>query len=203
MIPSLEAELLTGLFSLFFGVLLGLFYDGMRVVRILLGIRDGGGLPRFVMSLRLPYIKMNKAVGAPRRIVRSALLFLCDVTYALLSGIGFSIFLYAYHDGVFRLFLLAAAALGMAFYFLTLGQLVSRVTGTIAYFTRILLSYLFLSVRTPLLFALRLLLFSCRMALAFALSFLARLLSPLATKRASSAAQRHTRAFFFGATRPT
>lgn len=202
MLPTLETELLVSLCALALGALFGLLYDGMRTLFVLFGIRDGSTVPRPLAAIRVPRLARSRKGSAPRRITKNALLFLCDLIYALTLGIAFAVFLYAYHDGVFRLFLLVAALLGMVAYFLTLGRLVSRVTGALAHLLHVALAYLFLCVRVPLMLTQRLCVFLARYALYWLFLLCARLLSPLATKWALFSARGGLRAFFADLSHP-
>lgn len=178
---SLATELWAAACATLFGVLLGVCYDAVRVFRILLGLPAGRALPARLSGLCFPYVHIG-GKGKEGRIGRrlyAAILFLTDFLYAAMAGIAFVIFLYATHDGAFRFFLLFFSALGFASYLFTLGRLVYRVTGVIAFFLRVAFAYLILCVRVPLLFLLRVLAFFLRLLLAALLRALSSLLTPL------------------------
>lgn len=192
---SLSTELWAATCAALFGILLGVSYDAVRVLRIFLGLPAQRALPARLLALRFRYIRMDRAGERVGNRAHAAVLFVTDLLFAAGAGIAFTIFLYAYHDGAFRLFLLLSAALGFAAYLLTLGRLVYRVAGVIAFFLRVFLAYLFLCLRVPLLLLLRAIFFSLRFLLVLLLRMLVALLSPLFNRIALARGLSATRGF--------
>lgn len=194
---TLVNELVSGLYAALFGFGAGLAAHGLFVLRVLLGVSAGSAIPARLAAFRFPCIRPPAETGTANlsHRMRGLLLFLCDFLFALCVGLGFLFFLYAYHDGVFRLFLLLAAALGAVLYFFTLGRLVVRVLGTVSYLLRVLLSYLALTLLLPLRLFLCVLLFLARTALSHLLSMLSCLLAPLVTRAVLYRAMRESKAY--------
>lgn len=146
------------LYSLAFGGLLHLVYDGIRIARVLCGVRYHGGMSERLRACRLPLLPPGFATRPPRRAgerLRAVFVFLTDVLFCLLSSFLFSLFVYWQNDGEFRAILLVGAALGFAVWHITLGRLIVAASETVAFFLRVLAFYLFLLVRVPVLLLLR------------------------------------------------
>lgn len=186
---TLVGELNAALFALFFGFGVAFAVHGLFVLRILLGADTGGAIPARLAAFRFPCIpqKTNVKKSHP---ARDALLFLLDFVFSLSVGLAFLLFLYARHDGVFRLFLLVFAVLGAILYFFTLGRLVFRFLGVAAYLLRVLLLYLALILFLPVRLLLCAILFFARMLLFYLLSGLSCLCAPLVTRMALHRAKR-------------
>lgn len=128
MTVSMWGELLFLLRSLLFGVALGVLYSLLRISRLFLGVRYPGGVGG-LSKVRLPLLGDKTAMRFLKR-KREGLLFLPvllgDLLFFLLFAIGYSVFLYAFHSGVFRLYSLLGVALGFFLCEKTVGRLVLR-----------------------------------------------------------------------------
>ena len=192
---SLASEFASLLAGVLFGFALGFSYHALFVLRVLCGVSAGGAIPARLAAFRFPYLCLagQKARGAR---ARQAMLFLFDFLFALWAGLAFCVFLYAVHDGAFRLFLAVAAAVGMFLYFVTLGRLVARVLGTAAYLLRVVLGYLFLCVRIPLCIFFGALLFFLQYLFFFLIFLCGRLCAPIFSRLSLHAVLRTGRALF-------
>ncbi len=203
MAVSLTSELYAALYAALLGLLLSLLWDAFSVVRILFGLYDAPRLPARLLSLRFPFLAAPLFGGQAKKSkrVRSAALFLLDFAYALAAGIAFVLFLYAFHDGVFRLFLLAAATLSFTLYRFSLGRLVFLTLGTVAFLLRVLLSYLALAVKLPVAIVGRTLLYALRTLGYLFLRLLLRAVAPALTRLSLSSARRGGDAFLSACTK--
>lgn len=148
------------LYSLAFGAFMHLLYDGVRIARVLCGVRYGGGVGKRLRSCRLPLLPPDFATRQPRRAgerLRAVFVFITDILFCLMASLLFSVFVYWQNDGEFRAILLLGAVLGFALWHLTLGRLIIAAGETIAFFLRVVVAYLFLFVRVPLSFLARML----------------------------------------------
>lgn len=140
-------------FAVLFGVLAGVLYDFLRVLRILCGVRTGEAK---IAPLRrpLPFLPADfferKPAGRGRRIFHVTLVFLCDLLWLPTVGALFSVFVYWQNDGVFRFYMLFAAFLGFLLYIRTVGRLVLHIAERLALLLRILLFYATLLLSLPL-----------------------------------------------------
>lgn len=144
--------------AVLFGVLCGVLYDGVRILRVLLGVRYGGVVSARLQTLRFPLLPHDFAARAPGRAgvrAQRVLIFVGDFLYMALLGALFCVFVYWQNDGVFRLYLLIGAVLGYTAYYLSVGCLVLASAESVALVLRLLFAYLFLLVRAPLLFLFR------------------------------------------------
>lgn len=197
MAVSLASELYAALCAALLGFGLALLWDAFSVVRILFGLYDTPHLPARLLSFHFPLLRAGSLSNQTekRGLLASAALFLLDFSYALAAGVAFLLFLYAFHDGVFRLFLLVAATLSFALYRLSLGRLVFFALGTVAFLLRVFVAYLSLVVRLPLAIVINMIFFAARAILSFALLFVGRLLAPLATRLSLARALRESGRF--------
>lgn len=140
------------LYSLAFGALLHLLYDGIRILRALCGVRYGGRLGARLRALRFPGLSPDFASRPPRRAgerLRAVLVFFTDLLFTATAGVLFSVFIYWQNDGAFRAILLLGTLLGYTVFHLTLGRLIVASAEGVAFLLRVLLSYLFLCIRVP------------------------------------------------------
>ncbi len=151
--------LLLGLFySLLFGAFLHLLYEGVRLLRVLCGLPSGGRTAAWLARLPIPYLPRGFATRRPPAAgqrVQWLLLFLTDLLFLPISAFLFSIFLYWQNEGQLRLVLLLAVLLGYFLFHITVGRLLLWGEETVAFFLRVLLAYLFLAVRVPIVFLVR------------------------------------------------
>ena len=196
--PSVASELQVGAYFALFGLLAAVLWDAFAVARILFGLFPTPPVPARLFFFPFPFLDTNRlrGIGQKSGFARGALLFLLDFLFALIAGIGFILFTYAFHDGVFRLFLLCVAALTFLFYRLTLGRLVALVTGAISFLCRTLFFYAALCVRVPLSLAFCLFSFSCRTLAYLFLCALSRLIAPLLARVRARRAQKEGLYFF-------
>lgn len=113
------------LYSFFFGMAVGVFYDANRVIRVFCGVRYSKRIARRMSRMRLPFckkevgIKEKTGVGWGGRCV----IFLGDVLTFLFGALGIIILNYSYNYGSFRVFTAIGAIVGFVLYLNTLGRL--------------------------------------------------------------------------------
>jgi hypothetical protein len=187
---SMWGLLVALLYSLAFGAFLHLLYDGIRIARVLCGVRYGGRVSSRLQACRLPLLPPDFATRPPKKAgerLRTAFIVATDILFCLVAGLLFSVFVYWQNDGEVRAVLLLGAAAGFALWHQTVGRLILLVSETLAFCLRVVAAYLFLLVRLPLSFLARLLLRAARWGLARSrclLSFLyERLYLPFYTRR--------------------
>lgn len=118
-------------FMILCGSLCGLFYDGIRFIRVLIGVSSCGNTANVLRRsfLSPPYFHPIKRVQniqtrAYPLWIRRILLALGDVVNGVFFGCLFSIFLAHYAYGVFRWFFLVASVFGFFMYYATVGRVV-------------------------------------------------------------------------------
>lgn len=155
---SVAAQARACLSALCLGVLLGVLYDAFFLLRALLGAHTGKRGKTRLTTLRYPLLPPDFGKREPGRVGRGlslAITAVLDFLYALTCGILFLLFTYAQSEGVFRFYCLLAAALGFFLYARTLGRAVSAASASLVFLLRLVLAYLFLFIRVPLLWLLR------------------------------------------------
>ena len=158
MAVTMAAQTASFFVAILFGVLCGVLYDGVRILRVLLGVRYGGAVSARLLSLRFPHLPPDFAARGPGRAGKRAqgvLIFVSDLLYMIVVGALFCVLVYWQNDGIFRSYLLAGAVLGYTAYYVSVGRLVLASAESVAFALRLLFAYLFLLVRTPLLFLFR------------------------------------------------
>ena len=143
-------------FMILCGILCGLFYDGIRIVRVLIGVSSCKNtvhvLRRF--PLPLPYFRQidcvqNMPARSPLLCIRHILIGVVDVLSGVFFGCLFSIFLAHYAFGVFRWFFLAASVFGFFLYYATVGRAVMMCTSVIIGCIRVMLGFIFWLILLP------------------------------------------------------
>lgn len=130
---------LLAVYSVCFGALLGVIYDVIRVLRVLLGAeREEKGKTDF-RKIELPIIK-RKAYPDKKSKLSSALLNVWvavgDVIFAVSCGIMAVMIAYAYNSGKVRAVIFIGLALGFLGYYFTLGKLVMKISELVAFLIR-------------------------------------------------------------------
>jgi hypothetical protein len=95
------------------GVALGIFYDGLRFLRMLFGVR---------------YFGEATSVSRARAVVAHVVTFLCDLVFWLTFGISSILLLYNLVGGVFRFSIYPLMLLGLFLYYISIGKLVLRLS---------------------------------------------------------------------------
>ncbi len=139
MTVSLQAELVFLLFSFLFGMGCACMNGTVRVIASLALTPSTEVMRRLPRPPRLFFAstkeeikgkegkkKKKEKTGPRKRKPFSFSLFLADIFFFLSFGIAYSIFLYAYHNGVFRLYSLLLVLFGFGFYRKTVAPGVKR-----------------------------------------------------------------------------
>ena len=121
------------------GVLLGLLYDGFRILRIFLGEHFS---PRanYFHNVKLPLIKMGTE-RTKRRAVRAIVVFWGDFLFCVISGVALILLLYQLNNGKIRLPVFPLAAAGFVIYRYTLGRPIMLLSETVAFLLEATLRY--------------------------------------------------------------
>lgn len=147
------------LYALVLGMWLGLFYDAIRLLRMMLGVVYRG---RFAHG---PFDKLSckvrTKVSAYRqrhrflRTLSRVLDFFLDVLFFVIAGIAFALFLYAVSDGVFRILFLLGAVLGFYLYRKTVGRIVFFFLRELSSLAYLLLYLVYKAISIPIRFAVK------------------------------------------------
>lgn len=134
------------LYSLIFGISAGVVCDLNRIVRIALGIGRGA--------------RSSKKRGAQRIFSAASILFVAlgDILLFAYMGVGVVILNYYLNRGIFRIYSIAAAAVGFVLYYFTIGRLVMFFAERIIRVLRLAIVWILRIVTAPVRLVLRLLL---------------------------------------------
>jgi len=132
----IQEQLINFVYSIILGLIFGGIYDIMRILHIWCG----------TMSCSRGNCRMKKGK------LSFCLCFLLDGCYVFLVTCLFSVFLYAFNFGEFRLYLLFGAVVGMGVYLMTIGRLVMFFAQRITDFLK---KILWLILLRPLLYILK------------------------------------------------
>ncbi len=147
---SFASQLFVFLASLILGLVLGVLYDVIRIIRALLGISYINRFTQRLKVLRLPLIKnpLCKA-GVHSRTFDSIIIFITDVVYFLIVTLALMIYIYHMNSGIVRWYIFAGAMIGMLMYYITIGRLVISVSEYIVFFLKVIFSYLSFFISKP------------------------------------------------------
>lgn len=136
---------LLAVYSVCFGVLLGVVYDIIRVLRVLLGApREKKGKIDF-RSIELPIIKRKAYPARTHKLSRGLLsvwIAVGDVIFAVSCGALAVMIAYAYNSGKVRAVIFVGLAVGFLTYYFTLGRLVVNISELIAFLIRSAVAYI-------------------------------------------------------------
>ncbi len=148
--------------SLASGIVMGLFYDVLRLVRILFG-ESFSYQPN---SISLPLLQgektglffypIKKREGKGKKIFFDILLFFLDILFFAFSALSVSLVFYNFGGGRFRLYGVLASFLSFIIYLATAGKAVLRIICYIYYLFSVFLLYVRYIVFLPLRLLIRL-----------------------------------------------
>ena len=153
----MKANLNVLAYSVMCGVLMGLIYEILRILRVTL-FPSSVRISRFKMK-RLPSTSEATAValrGDDTGVFSAAYIFnaVCDVLFGVISGACAAVLIFHTNNGEIRWFALAGCALGFAVYLRTLGRLILRIyvkTKNVVFkFVKRVLSVLLLPIIIPI-----------------------------------------------------
>ena len=107
-------ELLLKAFLL--GVALGFFYDAIRLLRMIFGVR---------------YFGEKRASSRVQAVIEYAVVFLTDIIFWLVLGISSILLFYNVSGGVFRFSVYPAMLFGLFLYYISLGKLVLKLSAAV------------------------------------------------------------------------
>jgi hypothetical protein len=129
-------------YSFLFGIVVGVFYDLNRIVRVFFGVRYTKRAYGRLYGIRLPVSKREMVMGKSKGFLQSLVINLGDLLCVLVAAIGLILINYGYNSGRFRFFTVAALAVGFLFYRLSIGRLLILLVEPLAFICK----YLFLSI---------------------------------------------------------
>ena len=121
---SLTHQFVVLLSSIAFGMLLGLLYDCVRIVRCLCGIQ-------YKRPIKLFKVRSGeKRVG---KLYESIVMGITDLLYFLIAAVIMCVFVYFINNGKVRWYIYSGSAVGFALYYFTIGKIVISLSSIIAY----------------------------------------------------------------------
>ncbi|MBE6592375.1 MAG: hypothetical protein E7642_00090 [Ruminococcaceae bacterium] len=138
------------LYSFFFGAIVGMFYDGCRMLRVLAGKRYSKRGYKRIEAWRLPIIKRTLAPKS-ESVWQSAVTFFGDILCVLFCTAGIIVLNYSYNSGRFRFFTVLGVLAGFFVYKYTLGRLVMLVAEPLVVVFRYLAVSIFILFCAPFL----------------------------------------------------
>lgn len=125
--------------ALLLGGVCGLFYDFLRISRILLGARYSASCENRFQNLTLPFIG-NRPRRKHERLL-GAVIFIEDFFFCLFSGIAMILLFYEVTNGEIRYAAFLFAALGFIVYRFTLGKPMMFLSETLAFLAESVVRY--------------------------------------------------------------
>ena len=146
--------ILLATYSFFFGVALGVVYDIIRIQRVLLGAKCGGGKTKIdYREIELPIIKkkaysvrLDKAFSK----VLGVYIALGDVAFATTCGVAVVLVAYAYNSGRVRAIIYLGLLLGFLVYYFTIGRLVMKLSRLVSFLIRSAVVYAYEMIVYPI-----------------------------------------------------
>ena len=140
------------IYSFLFGVSAGVFNDINRIIRALLGNRYKSKRINRLYEIKLPFVGRISAVGENNKILSkflSVIIFVQDIALFFYMGCGVVILNYYMNRGQFRLYTIAATAIGFAIYYFTVGRLVMFLSGGVVFIIRAAVSIALYLISRP------------------------------------------------------
>ena len=128
------------IYSFFFGLITGLFYDLNRALRVMLGVRYSKSVYRKMYAWRLPIVKKELRTGKAGIVLQNVIINIGDFFSIIFAVCGLITLNYAYNDGRFRFFTVGGIAAGILMYRLTMSKLMMLVVEPLIYLIRYLVT---------------------------------------------------------------
>lgn len=148
--PARQLQML--LCALLCGGGVGVFYELLVAVRILLGVYEVPAFmqARYARPLPLLHRPLPLPNGKGRRVLRGIVIALQDLLLCLLLSVGVILILYAYNDGAMRLAVPVLALIGLTLWRLLPAVLIAPVTAYLAYLLAAFFAYLRAILHLPI-----------------------------------------------------
>ena len=146
--------LLLGAYSLCFGILLGIIYDVLRLVRVVLDT-DGVSEKRLIdcRGVKLPIVKKkvySESIDKTLKKILNVYVVVSDVLFASACGAMIVLIAYAYNSGIIRLVTVVGLLVGFLAYYFTVGKLVVEFSHLMGFVLRSAVVYLYEIIAMPI-----------------------------------------------------
>ena len=128
--------------SVFMGMVMGSFYDILRISRVMLGMSrytDVASAPIFCPHFYKP--KRQKSRSQMMAIAKNTMLIVQDFLFCVTAGVVIALLLFSHNSGEFRGFVLVGVGVGFAIYYFTIGRLVIRASEYVVFAIKALFLY--------------------------------------------------------------
>lgn len=146
------------IYSFFFGITAGVLNDVNRIIRVLFGVRYSKHSLDTLYSKNIPFL--GEPLGRitltrKNERVLSVIIFFQDILLFVYLGCGIVVLNYYLNRGQLRLYTVAAAVVGFAVYYFTLGRIVAYAFETVIFFIRAAFKIIFFVLFHPFLVILK------------------------------------------------
>lgn len=137
------------LYSFLFGIAVGIFYDGCRIIRVLAGKRYSKKGYKRLDALKFPIIKRTLFAPKEDGVLQSVLIFLSDLICVTFCTAGIIVLNYAYNSGRFRFFTVIGVLIGFFIYKYTVGRLIMLIAEPMLLLLRFIVVSIFIILCAP------------------------------------------------------
>ena len=143
---------LLSIYSLCFGIGLGIIYDIIRIQRVIFGFDHPDSKKIDYRNIELPIIKKKAYKDSENKILKIIFEFLFavyDILFMVSFGVIAVLIAYAYNSGRVRLIIFVGLIVGFLAYYFTVGKLVVKLSGLVAFIIRCIAVYLVQIISAP------------------------------------------------------
>ena len=138
------------LLSLIFGLIAGVLYDAVRILRCCLGIKYRHSIPTRLSDIKLPLINNGNKEGRLKKVKENLIMFFTDILYFVILTCLMCIFVYAVNNGKIRWYIYFFSFVGFLIYYFTLGKLIIKVSSVFSFILCSILLYLRTFICAPI-----------------------------------------------------
>lgn len=147
---SIKYQLITTLFSVCMGFVIGMIYEIFKIFRILSGLEFSNKLQSRIETIKLPIIKGLKIKnGKLGKIKRKILYFIWDLLFFIVITPIMQIFIYATSSGVVRWYIILGSFLGFLIYYITISKIISKLYEYVLLIVKIIFAYIMYFFKLP------------------------------------------------------
>lgn len=139
--------------SAVFGMAVGAVMDVNRLIRVCFGVRYSEKTFEKLYAKPLPIIRRPlkpQKQTRPKQVLLPILMFAQDIFLFVFAAVGTVILNYYFNQGRFRLYTVAAVAVGFVIYYFTIGRLVMLLSEGIVFLIRSVWTIFFVLISRPI-----------------------------------------------------
>ena len=138
---SIKSQIITTLFSIVLGILLGFIFEIFNTLKLLFGSEPSEKIKKRICKLKHFQVK-RREVYKISKIHKWIIDFVFDLLFFVFITPIMQIYIYAFSNGIVRWYIILGAIIGYLLYYVTIGRIIRYVLEYIFIFLKAMLQFL-------------------------------------------------------------